>query len=150
MKPLADAIGLRTFRFCACVVNPFEVQVQRKLVMLAVAAVLAAPVGQYPEQWNTVFFVPRQHPVIEHVSGSDGVFTVVELDHDCLAIAVNEGLLVNAANAFDVAHVIGVLTSQVARVLGFDFSVSLLFLSGFFQGTQLVFREDEPILGNLG
>ena len=78
------------------------------------------------------------------------MFTVVELDHDGLAIAVNEGLLVNATNPFDIANIVGVLASQIAWVLGFDFSVGLLFLSGFLQGTQLVFREDESILGNLG
>ena len=78
------------------------------------------------------------------------MFAVIELDHDGLAIAVNERLLVNATNPFDVAHVIGVLASQVARVFGFNFPVCLLLLLGFFQGTQLVFRQDESILSDLG
>ena len=135
MKPLADAIGLRTFGFGARMLDTLEVQVQRKLMVLAVTAVLAASVGQYPKQWHAVLFVPRQHPVIEHIRSSNGVFAVIEFDHDGLAIAVNERLLVNAANAFDIANVIGVLAPQIARVLGFDFPVCLLFLSGFFQGT---------------
>jgi len=54
MKPLADAIGLWTLGLGSRVVNPFEIQVQRKLMVLAVAAVLTTPVGQYPQQWNTV------------------------------------------------------------------------------------------------
>ncbi len=57
MKPLTDAIGLRTFGFCTCMVDPFKVQIQRKLVVLAVTAVLATSVGQYPKQWNAVLFV---------------------------------------------------------------------------------------------
>lgn len=131
-------------------VDPLEVQIQRKLVVLAIAALLAASVGQYPKQWHAVVFVPGQHPVVEHFCSSNGVFAVIELDHDGLAIAVNERLLVNAANAFDVSNVVGVLASQIAWVLGFDFPVCLLFLSGFFQGTQLVFREDKSILGGRG
>ena len=38
MKPFADAIGLWTLGLGSRVVNPFEIQVQRKLVVLAVAA----------------------------------------------------------------------------------------------------------------
>ena len=38
MKPLADAIGLWTLCLGSRVVNPFEIQVQRKLMVLAVAA----------------------------------------------------------------------------------------------------------------
>jgi hypothetical protein len=58
------------------------------------------------------------------------MFTVIELDHDGLAVAVNEGQLVNAANSFDIANVVGGLASQVARVFGFDFTVGLLFSLG--------------------
>lgn len=110
MKPLANSIGLRTFGFGTRVVNALKVQV-RKLVVLSVTAVFAAPVGQYSEQWHTVLFVSGEYPVIEHIRSSDGVFAVIELDHDGLAIAVNERLLVDATNPFDVAHVIGVLAS---------------------------------------
>ena len=50
MKSFTDAIGLRTFGFGARVVYTLKVQVQRKLMVFAVAAVLAASVGQYPKQ----------------------------------------------------------------------------------------------------
>jgi hypothetical protein len=78
MKLLADAIGLRTFRFCGRVLDPLEVQVQRKLVVLAVTAVFAASVGQYPEKWHTVVFVAGQHFVVEQVRSNSPAITVLD------------------------------------------------------------------------
>jgi hypothetical protein len=56
------------------------------------------------------------------------MFTVIELDYDRLAIAVNKGLLVDTATPFDIANVVGVLASQVAWVFGLYLPVRLLFL----------------------
>ncbi len=44
VKPFTNAIGLWAFGFCACVIDPLKIQVERKLVVLVVAAVLATSV----------------------------------------------------------------------------------------------------------
>ena len=57
MEALADAVGLRTLRFCPGVVNAFQVKIQRVFVLLAVAAVLAATVGQDTQQRYILFLI---------------------------------------------------------------------------------------------
>jgi len=102
-------------------------------VMLPVAAVFAASIGQDSQQWNALLLVPRHHLVVEHVRCRDGVLAVIQLGKRHLAIAIDVGLLVNTTHAFDIAHLIGILTAQVARVLSFDLAVCWLFFPGFFQ-----------------
>lgn len=51
----------------------------------------------------------RQNSVIEQLCGRDGRLTVTELGNTHFAIAVDEGLLVDAADAFQGANVEGVL-----------------------------------------
>jgi hypothetical protein len=58
--------------------------------------------------------------------------------------------LVNPSHPFEGAYIIGVLGHQITRMLGLDLAVCLLFLSGLFQGLELVFGEDHALLGDLG
>jgi len=66
-----------------------------------------------------LFFVLGQNPVIEQVCGSDGMFAGVQVGKSDLSIGFDEGLLVDASNTFDGAHIVGVLRSQVTGMLGF-------------------------------
>ena len=43
-------------------------------MMLSTATVFATPISQYPQQWDTLLFIPRQHTVIKRICCSDGVF----------------------------------------------------------------------------
>ena len=76
-----------------------------------------------------MFFVPRQHLLIEHVWRSDGVLALIQLDYRGFAVAVDEGLLVDPAQGFDVPYVIGVLPAQLAGMLGFNLTVGLFFFA---------------------
>ena len=116
-----------SWSWCGCA-RCSQIQVQRELVALAVATILAAPVGQDSQQWHAVLLEERQHPVVEHVGCGDRVLAIIELDQRYLAVGVDEGLLVDAAHALEVAHVVGVLRTKVPRVLGLDLSVRLLLL----------------------
>ena len=64
----------------------------------------------------------------------DRVLAIVEFDQCHLRVRINKGLLVNAANAFNVSHVVGVLTAQIARMFGLYLPVSFLFFACPFQG----------------
>jgi hypothetical protein len=39
-------------------------------------------------------FIERQHPVVEHISGNQGVLPALELGEDNLGIGIDEGLLI--------------------------------------------------------
>ena len=55
----------------------------------------------------------------------------------------------DAPDALQVADVVGVLRTEVARVLGLDLAVRLLVLSGLLERPDLVLGEDEAFLGHL-
>lgn len=58
----------------------------------------------------------QQHAVVEHVGRRDRVLAIVELGKGRLAVRIDEALLVDAPDALEVAHVVGVLRSEVVRV----------------------------------
>ena len=127
-----------------------QIQVERELVAFPVATVFRSAIGQDSEQRHAVLLEERQHPVIEHVGCRDRVLAVVELGKGELAVGVDEGLLVDAPDALQVADVVGVLRPEVARVLGLDHAVRLLVLSRLLERSDLVFCEDQALLGHLG
>ncbi len=100
----------------------------------------------------------RQHFVVEHIGRSDRRLGRIELGKSDLGIGVDEGLLVDTANALQGAHIERILGSQVARMGGFDlaagFIIELLFLKrldlGFSQyqtvSSDPGFKRLQPIL----
>jgi hypothetical protein len=54
--------------------------------------------------------------------------------------------LIDAPDAFQVAHVVGVLASQIARMLGLDLAVGLFLLARLLQRAQL---SDTPLSANI-
>jgi hypothetical protein len=60
-----------------------------------------------------------------------GRLTVVELGESDLRVGIDEGLLIDAPDAFHVADVERVLGAAVARMLTLEFAVRLLFRLGF-------------------
>jgi hypothetical protein len=83
-----------------------------------------------------VFVVPGDDTVIEEVGGHQGVLTIIELDKGHLAVGIDEGLLVDSANALEGADVVGVLG---ARYPGCSFrSRRGSFSSWLFQGSHLL------------
>ncbi len=66
---------------------------------LRVAAVLAAAVGQHPQQLDLVAVEERQHAIVEEIGGRDRRLAIVELGKAHLGVGVDEGLLIGAPNA---------------------------------------------------
>lgn len=80
---------------------------------------------------NIFFFEERQHPIIEHIRRYQSIFAVIELSESDFGVSIDKGLLVDAANAFQSAHIAGILRTQVARMLRFDLSKGFLLYPGF-------------------
>jgi hypothetical protein len=58
--------------------------------------------------------------------------------------------LIDPADSFDVAHIIGVLRSEVTGVLGFNFSLGFQLFLLSLHCHQLRFGKDDSILCNFG
>jgi hypothetical protein len=110
------------------VIDVLHREIELIFVMLALPAIFGAVVGEDTKQRNIVFFKEREHPIIQHVGRHPRILAIVQLRKGNLRIGVDEDLLINPANAFDGAHVIGILGAQVARMRGFDLAMGFFFL----------------------
>ena len=108
VKPLANAVGLWMLDLGSGVLDVFQVQIQLKLVLLSIAAVLAASVSEDAQQWYILLIIKRYYPVIEQISSRNGMFLIVKFDNRYFAVRVDVSLLVNPPHPFDGANVIGV------------------------------------------
>jgi len=97
-----------------------ESEEELELMSRGIAAVFRAPIRQYPQQWDDFLIEKRDNPVIEEIGGIDRMLAGIQLRHGHGGIRVDEGLLVDASDPFDVAHVVGVLGTQIAHMLGLD------------------------------
>jgi len=101
------------------------------------AAVLGAAIGQHPQQRQAVLVEERNDPVVQDVGRVDRVLARVQLAEADGAVGVDEGLLIDAANAFQRADVERILRAQVADVLGLDLAPGQLLFLGSLHGPQL-------------
>src|SRR5882762_3270391 len=83
---------------------------------------LSATISQDAKQRHFLVFKEWQYFVVQDVSRSNRMFTFIELRKSNTSISINKSLLVNAADAFDIPDVIGVLASQVSWMFSFDFT----------------------------
>ena len=123
METLADAIGLRMAHLGLGMLNVIECQIQLKVMAVGPATIFCAAVGQDTQHRHPLLGKARQHPIIEQIGRGDRRFSRVELGGSPLRIGVDEGLLVNPADAFDRAYLERVLAAEITRVGGFDFAL---------------------------
>ena len=98
MEALADAVGLRALGLGAAVIDVLDRQVELVFVAL-VAAELGAAVGQHARQPDAVLVVERHHPIVEDLGRGDRGLAVIELGKGDFGIGVDDGLLIDPANA---------------------------------------------------
>ena len=79
---------------------------------LPVATLLRTPIREDPQEGNVVFLEEGEHAVVEEIGRNKGVLSVVELCRDRFGIGVDEGLLVDPADAFQVADVESILGAR--------------------------------------
>lgn len=118
--------------------------------MFEVATELTAPIRQDALQLDLVFLKERNYPVIEQISGGQGVLLVIQLSECHSRIRVNERLLVDAPHTLQCAHVERVLGAQVARMLTLDLTFGFTLLGQLLQSRDLRFGQNEVLLRRLG
>ncbi len=123
MEALADAVGLRALGLGARMINVLDRKVKLVFVSFGIAAEFAAAVGQNAQQFDLVLFEERHHSVIEQIRCGDRRLAIIELGEGHLGVGVDEGLLVDAAYAFEGPNVEGVLGTPIARMPGFNGSL---------------------------
>ncbi len=113
MKSLADAVGLGRLGLGFGVVDVFDGQIELVFMVTDGATKLGTPVGQDAQQGNLLFFEPGQDPVVEQVCGRERIAVGMQLGESHFAVGVDKGLLVNPADSFDRADIIGVRTGLI-------------------------------------
>ena len=131
-------------------IDILDCQVELILMMLPVAAILCAAVCQYPLNLHPLFSIPGNDPVIEEICCDQSILPVVKLNESHLRIGIDEGLLLDTANTLEVAHIVGVLRSQVSGMESHYLPLGFLLLLGPLQCLELLFRENKILLGGLG
>ena len=131
-------------------VDIFKVQIKLVFVMLPITAIFRTTIGENAQQGNFMLIEEWNYLVIEHIGCDQCIFTVIELGKCHLGISIDEGLLIDPADALQIPHVKGILCTKIARMFGFNLSFGFLRFFGFFQRLELGFGQNHPLLGNLG
>lgn len=114
-------------------------------MLLHFAAVLRAPVGQYSQHWQALRHVKWQHAIIQQVSRCNRRFSDIQLAVRNLRVRINERLLINTSDTFQVAHVERVLRAQITRMRGFNFTAGLVITGFAFQCSDLAVVQFYPL-----
>ena len=101
VEPLADAICLWVPCLGLGVLDIVQSQVKLIVVRFWLATIFGATVSQDADNAHALFGKEWQYTVVEQIGGGNWRFGCVELGHSHFAVGIDEGLLVDAANAFD-------------------------------------------------
>ena len=142
VEAFADAIRLRAFRRGPRMVDVFERQIAFIRMPIDLAAVFRTAVRQDTTQGNLVRGEKAQHPIVQQISGRDRRLFRVELGEADSGVRVDEGLLINPTDAFEGAHVEGVLRAAVTGALALEFPVSFFVALRTLERGELRLRED--------
>src|ERR1700736_5803853 len=99
---------------------------------------------------DAVLVIKRHHPVIEDLGRGDRCLAIVQLGEGDLGVGVDEGLLIDPANALQRADIEGVLRPAVAWALAVELAMRLLVRLGFLERDDLRFGEQDAVLRHPG
>jgi hypothetical protein len=94
-----------------------------------------------------VLLKERYNPVIEQIRGRDRCLAIMQLGEANLGVGIDEGLLVDAANALQIADIECILSTAITRVLALELAVGLLLGLGFFECRKLSLGQYQAVLG---
>src|ERR1700730_2156402 len=89
------------------------------------------------------------HAVVQKIGRRDRRLAIIELGASNLDIGVDKGLLVDTADAFQRAHIEGVLCAAIAGTFGFELTLHLFLGFGLLERGELALGEDEAFLRHL-
>src|SRR5690242_11144484 len=145
VEALADAVGLRALGLGPRVIEVLDRKVKLVFVSLRVATILAAAVGQYAQKLDVVLLEQRQHPIIEQICRRDRCLAIVKFS----ASDVDEGLLIDPANALQITDIERILGAAIAWMLALELTMSLLLGLGLFQRHDLRLGQHQAFLSAL-
>src|SRR5579863_7506513 len=90
VEPLNDAIRLRALGLGARMVDILERQIELIFVMLRVAAIFRAAIGQHAAEPYLPRIIERHDAIVEKIGGGDRRLAVVELGESDLGVGIDE------------------------------------------------------------
>ena len=90
VEPLNNSIRLRAFGLGARVIDILERQVELIFMMLGIAAIFRATIGQHAAELHLVGVVEGHDPIVEQVGGGDRRLAVIELGEGDLGVGVDK------------------------------------------------------------
>ena len=102
VKPLADAVGLRTLHLRLRVIDVVDRQEELVRVLIVPAAELSPPIGEDAQHLRALDLEERQDPVIEQVRRGNRRLGRIQLRRGPLRVGIHEGLLIDPAHALSV------------------------------------------------
>src|SRR5688572_5358585 len=126
VKPLADPVRLGTLRLRSGVLDVLNGEVQLIGMTIRRAAILRATIREDPTYRDLMLGKKRQHAIVEQVRRGDRRLLRIQLGERDLAVRVDEGLLIDATDAFQRPHIKRVLRAAVPRAFTFEFAARFL------------------------
>jgi hypothetical protein len=120
VEALTDAIGLRALGLGARVVHVLDREVGFILVPLRVAGILAAAVGQQPQQPDLLAVEEGEDAIVEEIGGRDRRLAIVELGEGNPCVGIDKSLLVDAPKRLQVADIERILGPAITRMLALE------------------------------
>ena len=148
MEPFADAVRLRRHRFGLRVVNIIYCQIKLVILLLYFSIVLCASVGQYSQHRQSLRRVERRYTVIQQICRRNRRFGDIQLAVSDLRVRVNERLLIDTSDTFQISHVERVLRAQITRTSGLNFATGLVITGFTFQCGDLAVSQLDTFTGH--
>src|SRR3984893_1445364 len=94
VKALDNAIRLWALRLGPRMVNVFHREIKLVVVMLGIAAIFRAAVGQHTAEPHLLFVEERQDAIVQEIGRCDWRLPIIEFGEGDLRVGVDEGLLI--------------------------------------------------------
>ena len=146
MHPLDIAVALGPTDLGGPVFDVFQLEEEFKGVLVGPAAVLPSVVGKDGLDLYIVLLEERQHEVVEGLDGGYRDLAGEEATPCVAGVAIEHGLHVNPADAFERADREGVHTDQLASEIGLDMAIPVFGVESFQKPDLVLGKFDEGLL----
>ena len=149
MEALTDAVGLRMIGFSPGMFDVVDSQVELIVMSFRFSTILCPSVSQDTDQAHALFCKEGQHSIVEQIRTRNRRLGRIELGRSPLGVGIDEGLLIDAANALDGADIEGVLGTQIAWMSRFNLAMGYIIVLLLLQGTDLCFGQNLTRFGDM-
>lgn len=115
-----EAISSGGCDFSSAVFDAVQDQHQLKGMFDLFSAVFAAVVGKDMLDFQGLFLVEGEDPVVQDMSGGDGGFGGVKVSEGETVVGIDHRLQIDASDSFEITHEKGVLGKEITRRAAFN------------------------------